>query len=68
MVYSLLEYLCKKAKVKFSAFLLLETFGGCCLSRLKFSNGESLNLAGDLTPFQENVLGLLNFPHPREYL
>jgi transposase len=68
MVYSLLEYLCKKAQVKFSAFLLLETFGGCCLSRLKFSNGESLNLAGDLTPFQENVLGQLKFPHPREYL
>ena len=68
MVYSLLEFLCDTARVPLTAFMLMETFGPCGFSRIRFANNECLVLANDLTAFQEWVLGSLGFPHPREYL
>ena len=68
MVYSLLEYLCKKANVSYTAFMLMTYFGNCYLSRINFSNGENLVMVNDPTSFQAQILGALNFPHPREYL
>ena len=56
MVYSLLEYLCGKAGIKHTAFILTEIFGHCGFSRLRFSNGETLHVAGDPTVFQKRVL------------
>ena len=68
MVYSLLEYLCKKAKVPYTSFMLMVHFGFCFISRLRFSNDEILVMSNDLTKFQSQVLDSLKFPHPREYL
>jgi len=68
MVYSLLEYLCQKAKLKQTAFILTRSFGVCIFSRLRFSNGASLYVAADPSPFQKWVLDSLGFPYPREYI
>lgn len=68
MVYSLLEHLSREAKIPHTAFMLMASFGYCSYAHISFSNGETLILAGDLTPFQTYVLENLQFPHPREYL
>ena len=68
MAYSLLEHLCRKAQLGITAFLLFERFGVCIFSRMKFSNGQTLYVAGDPNTFQRKILDALGFPYPRDYI
>lgn len=69
MVYSLLEYLCKQVGINHTAFMIFERlFGGCGFFKIRFSNGQTIHMAGDPTPFQKEILDALNFPYPGEYL
>lgn len=69
MIYSLLEYQCRKAGINHTAFMIFERlFGGCSFLKIRFSNGQTIHMGGEPTPFQKEILDALNFPYPGEYL
>jgi transposase len=68
LIYTILEMLCRRAGQQITARQVLEKFERLGAVYLQFSDGSVLKLPSALTPFQGQLIELLRFPGPEDYL